>query len=88
MKKMNSNKRVNWNTMFHVVITMNNGFHKTLRVSRRMVAHIATKFRECKDDIFHRFAEIDVYGEKIVLNVIKEIKFVYENTHTEFLTLS
>ena len=89
MKKISFNvNRVNWNTMFHAVITLKNGFHKTMRVPRYIVARIVTRFRMYQHDIFNRYAEIYVCGEKIVLNVIKEIRFVYENTHAEYLTLS
>ena len=80
-------KKVNWNTMFHVVITLKNGFHKTLRVSRRMVATLVTRYREYKNDIFGRIVEFDAYGEHIVLNDCSKIDIVYENTHAEYLVL-
>lgn len=80
-------KKVNWNTMFHVVITLSNGFHKTIRISRRLVATLVTKYNECKNDIFGRVFEFDVYGEHIVMNDCKKIEIVYENTHANYLTL-
>ena len=88
MKKIAFTKRVNWNTMFHVVITLKNGFHKTLVVTRRIVATIVTRYNECKQDIFGRTYDLNVCGQDIVLNDCKEIRIVYENTKAEFLTLS
>ena len=79
---------VNMNTMFHVVITLNNGLHKTLRVARWMVARIVARFQDYKKDIFNRTALVEVDGELLVLNDIKEMKIVYENTLQEFLTLA
>ena len=81
-------KKVDMNTMFHVVITLNNGLHKTLRVARWMVARIVAKFQDYKNDIFNRTALVEVDGELLVLNDIKEMKIVYENTLQEFLTLA
>lgn len=81
-------KKVNMNTMFHVVITLNNGMHKTLRVARYVVARIVSRFHDYKNDIFNRVFDVDVNGEMITLNDCREIKFTYENTHVEYLTLS
>lgn len=81
-------KKVNMNTMFHAVITLNNGYHKTLRVARYVVAHIVTEFREYQKSIFKDVYKIIVNGQVFVLNEIKEIKFVYESSHDEYLTIS
>lgn len=88
MKKIKKKNRVNMNTMFHVVITLKNGLHKTLRVARWMVARIVARFQDYKKDIFNRTALVEVDGELLVLNDIKEMRIVYENTLQEFLTLA
>jgi len=75
-------------TMFHAVITLNNGYHKTLRVARYVVAYIVTEFRNYQKNIFNDVYRIMVNGKTIILNDIREIKFVYENSHDEYLTLS
>lgn len=81
-------RNVNMNTMFKVIVTLKNGMHKTLRVARWMVARITYQFREYQNDIFNREKIMEIQGDELVLNDCKEIKFVYENTHEIFLTLS
>ena len=81
-------KRENMNTMFKVIVTMKNGAHKVLRVARWMVARITYQFREQRRDVFNRMSIIDVHGDALILNDCQEIRFVYENTHQTYLTLS
>ena len=81
-------KKTNMNTMFRAVITLANGMHKTIRVARWQVAHIVAKFHEYTEDIFKRIHKVDVNDETIVFNDCTQIKFVYESTRDEYLTLA
>lgn len=81
-------RKMNMDEMFHCVITLNSGLHQTLRVALHVVAHIVTEFKKYKNDIFKRVAILVVNGQAIVLNNVKEMKFVHENGGAEFLSLT
>lgn len=76
------------NTMFHVVITLNSGYHKTLRAARYAVAHLIYEFRKYQQALFKRVTLCKVGDEYLLLNDIKSFKIVYENTGHEYLTVA
>lgn len=77
-------------SMFRGVVTMNNGTHKIIRVGVQMVARITTMFREEKKNIFGDEQNLLALAGDDILNIseVKSIKFMYEHSHEELLTLA
>lgn len=73
--------------MFKLIVTLKNGAHKVLRMTRQMVAHIVSQYEKMKRDIFDVRFSVEVGGELLVLNDCSRLKFLDERTGIEFLTL-
>ena len=76
-------------TYFKAIVTLKNGAHKIIRMSREMVAHIVTEFRKMQHNIFNDVVIIEAAAEEFLcLNDIKSCKFINEYTREELLTLA
>lgn len=76
-------------TYYRCIVTLKSGLHKTLRVSKDMVAKICYEFREMQRSIWKDTIILCVRsGESLTLNDIISCKFINEYTREEFLTLS
>ena len=73
--------------MFKLIVTLKNGGHKVMRMSRQMVAHIVHLYEKMMKDIFSKKFSVEVGGELLILNDCARLKFLDESTRTEFLTL-
>lgn len=72
---------------YKCIVTLKNGGHKILRLTRRMMAHLVSEFRKMQQAIFAEIVciEIDAY-HFLTLNDVREMKF-YEDGE-ELLTVS
>ena len=72
---------------YKCIVTLKNGGHKILRLTKRMVAHIVSEFRKMQQSIFSELVciKIDAY-HFLTLNDVREMKF-YEDGE-EYLTIA
>lgn len=76
--------------MFKLVVTLRNGAHKILRMSREVVAHIVSLYGKMRKEIIfldQKIYSVEIGGELLVLNDCSRLRFLDERTGNEFLTL-
>lgn len=73
--------------MYKLVVTLRNGAHKILRMSREVVAHIVSLYGKMQRDIFCTQYSVEIGGESLILNDCSRLRFLDERTGNEFLTL-
>lgn len=74
-------------TYFRTIVTMTNGLHKSLRLSRDQVAHVVYEMDRFRKSIFREVKKITLNGITLCLNEIISFKFINEYTHEELLTI-
>lgn len=75
-------------TNYRCVVTLKNGAHKILRMTRDVVAHIVSEFRKMQKNIFNDRVTVNVGGSTLLLNDVTSMRFLNEYTGEEFLTVA
>ena len=70
------------------MVTLKNGAHKILRMTRDVVAHIVSEFRKMQKNIFNDRVTVNVGGSTLLLNDVTSMRFLNEYTGEEFLTVA
>ena len=75
-------------TYYKTIVTLTNGCHKILRLTKSDVAHVVYRFRQMRSSIFRDVVNVTLNGVTLCLNEIVSCRFVNEYTRDEFLTLA
>ena len=75
-------------TNYRCVVTLKNGAHKILRMTRDVVAHIVSEFKKMQKNIFNDRVTVNVGGSTLLLNDVTSMRFLNEYTGEEFLTVA
>ncbi len=67
-------------TNYKAIVTLKNGGHKIMRMTRDVMAHMVSEFRKMQRSIFNDKVELSVNGSSIILNEIKALLFINEWT--------
>lgn len=67
-------------TNYKAIVTLKNGGHKIMRMTRDVMAHMVSEFRKMQRSIFNDKVELSVNGSCIILNEIKALLFINEWT--------
>lgn len=74
-------------TYFKTIVTLTNGCHKILRLSKSDVAHFVFELRKFRTSIFRDIAFLALNGVSLCLNEILCAKFINEWTGEELLSV-
>ena len=74
-------------TNFKLIVTLKDGSHKILRVTKDIVAKLCYRFRQMQKNLFFDIYIVVVNDFALVLNNCRQLRFIYEDTHREYLTL-
>lgn len=67
-------------TNYRCVVTLKNGAHRILRMTRDVVAHVVYHFRKMQQSIFSDRVVLTVNGQPFTLNDVKRMLFINEYT--------
>lgn len=67
-------------TTYKAIVTLKNGAHKIVRMTRDKVAKIVTEFRRMQKNIFSDVVLLTIGDVTLVLNDCKSFKFINEYT--------
>lgn len=67
-------------TNYKCVVTLRNGAHKIVRMTKDVMAHLVSEFRKCQRDIFADRKEIVIHDVLLLLNDVKMLLFINEYT--------
>lgn len=72
---------------YKCIVTLKNGGHKILRITKSMLAHLVSEFRKMQQSIFNEFVCIKIDDHHfLTLNDVREMRF-YEDGQ-EYLTIA
>ena len=76
-------------THYKTIVTLKNGTHKILRLTKDMVAKFVYNFRQMQRNIFgDRIYLWSLYDDEyLVMNQVASCKFINERTGIEFLSI-
>ncbi|MBQ9560569.1 MAG: hypothetical protein IJV08_11430 [Bacteroidaceae bacterium] len=72
---------------YKCIVTLHNGAHKIVRMTKDVVAKICYLYRQMQRSIFNDAVIVAVNDTVLVLNKCRSLRFIYEDTHREYLTL-
>ena len=68
-------------TNYKCIVTLKNGSHKIVRMTKDVVAHVVTEFRKFQSSIFKDVVLLELANETfLVLNNIRQFVFINEYT--------
>lgn len=72
---------------FKAIVTLNDGGHKILRMTKEMVASFVYAFRMMQQDFLRVHLWNYVGSEYLIMNGVVSCKFIFENNGQEYLTI-